>query len=163
MLHTWLIGLHALAGVAAFTAGCVAVRRRTWFDAYLWSLVLLVAFLAADVSAAWPELGLGIRILFVAFLGLGAYMVWRAVRARALLASGEGPRSARYLGHVGFTLVGLLDGFAVIAVLDLGAPGWLCAAVGVAVAIGGHLGIRTLKSRWYGSSRQSEHPARMRA
>ncbi|MGH3099213.1 MAG: hypothetical protein ACRDMV_24785 [Streptosporangiales bacterium] len=150
MLHVWLIGLHALAGVAAFAAGCVALRRRSWFAVYLWSLVLLVAFLAADVAATWGGLGVALRALFVAFLGLGAYMVWRALRARALLATGEGPRSPSYLGHVGFTLVGLFDGFVVIGVLDLGAPGWLCAVFGVGVAVAGHLTLRTLKNRWYG-------------
>lgn len=150
MLHTWLIGLHAVAGVVAFATGCLAVRRSSWFATYLWSLVLLVAFLAADVAAAWAGIGVALRTLFVAFLALGAYMVWRAVRARALLAAGEGPRSPAYLGHVGFTLVGLFDGFAVIGVLDLGAPGWLCAVVGVAIAAGGHLLGRTLQRRWYG-------------
>ncbi|MGH3319248.1 MAG: hypothetical protein ACRDN9_03540 [Streptosporangiaceae bacterium] len=147
MLHTTLIALHALSGVIAFLTGCLAVQRRSYFRVYFWSLASLVLSLAAAIAVSWTGLGTPMRALFVAFVALGGYMVWRAVQARRILLTSLAHPTSRYLDHLGFTLVALFDGFAVIAVFDLGAPGWLAAVVGVAVAGGGHVAIRTLKSR----------------
>ncbi|MGI8576787.1 MAG: hypothetical protein ACR2KG_02490 [Nocardioidaceae bacterium] len=63
------------------------------------------------------------------------------------LRDSPSPRSGRYLDHLGFTLIALFDGFAIIAVLTAGGPGWLAAAVGVAGVAAGHVTIRRLKAR----------------
>jgi len=43
-----------------------------------------------------------------------------------------------FVGHVGLTLVGLVDAFVVVTILNAGVPGWVTAIVGVAIAVAGH-------------------------
>ncbi len=150
MVHAVLIGLHAAAGVVAFVAGGVAVSRcrsAPGFAVYYAGLVGLAVFLAAAVGLDWPGLGAAARAGFAALTVLAGYLVWRAERARQLLAAHPGARTSRYVDHVGFTLVALFDGFAVIAVVVNGGPGWAAAVVGVAGVLTGHLAIRRLKHR----------------
>ncbi|MFF4795375.1 hypothetical protein ACFY2M_37940 [Streptomyces sp. NPDC001276] len=145
MWHTGLVALHALAGVAALASGFVAARTGRLFDVYLWSLAGMAIFLAAAVAIAWAQVDLGARVLFVVFLVLAGFLVWLAARARHIRPRGADRPSRRYLDHVGFTLVALLDAFAVIVVLDLGAPIWLVVATGVVIAFAGHLALRRAK------------------
>lgn len=143
MLHTALIALHALSGLVALVFGLVTTRSGRLFDVYLWSLVSMGIFLAATVAVEWSGLDTAARVLFGAFVVLAGFMIWLAVRAR-----GMRPRpSARYLDHVGFTVVGLFDAFVVIVVLDVSAPIWLVVGSGVLIAIVGHLAIRRAKGR----------------
>lgn len=137
MWHTLFIVLHSVAGLIAFAAGCLAMQRRKHFTVYLWSLVGMLVFLVAALVADWPDLDALSRVLFSTLTALGGYMVWRAVQARRLLPSQSDAELTRFIHHVGFTLISLFVGFVVIAVLDLGAPGWLAALVGAgSVAVG---------------------------
>lgn len=140
-MHTVLIALHALTGAVALLAGCVAHRRRGYFEVYLWSLVTMVVFLAAAVAEEWTTIDGVSRVLFAAFVALGLAMLWLAFGARRLPAP-----SPRYVDRVGFTLVALFDAFVVITVLNLGAPVALVVASGVAVAIAGHVALRAAKA-----------------
>lgn len=148
MVHTVFIAIHASAGVIAFAAGCVALARGRLFGTYLWSLVAMAVFLVLAVVSEWSLLGSTTRAVFAAFVVLAGFMVWRALRARRLrpAPSAEGP-SVAYFEHVGFTLVALFDAFVVVSVLNAGAPGWLVAAVGVAIAIAGHFVLVAVRSR----------------
>lgn len=56
-------------------------------------------------------------------------------------------QSDQYLSHLGFTLIALLVGFVAIAVLDLGAPGWLAAAAGAGCIAAGHFRLEQIKNR----------------
>ena len=147
MLHTVLIGGHAIAGIVAFVAGCLAVRRTTAFPVYLASLTAMLAFVIGAVIVAWTGLGTAPRIVFAALIALGAYMLLRAMQARAVLRGGGASDSARYLDHVGFTLVALFDGFAIVAVLTAGGPGWLAVLTGVVGILVGHAVIVRLKAK----------------
>jgi hypothetical protein len=147
MLPSVLIVLHATAGLAALAAGSAALWRRWPFPAYFWSLAACIVFLAAVIGVDWSRLGTPSRAVFCAFIALGGYMIWRADQARRVRLAGAGRRSPRYLDHLGFTLVALLDAAVVIAVLDSGTPAWVVAAIGAAIAAGGHYGIRVLKAR----------------
>ncbi|MPY78388.1 MAG: hypothetical protein GEV04_07800 [Actinophytocola sp.] len=144
MWHTALITLHAVAGVVALVSGLVTVRHGRLFDVYLWSLAGMAVFLLLAIASTWAEITTGARVLFAAFLVLAGVMVWRAVRARQIRPTGSTP-SADYVDHVGFTLVALFDAFAVVTVLDLGAPIWLVVGTGVAIALAGHVAIRLAK------------------
>jgi len=73
-------------------------------------------------------------------------MLWRAASTRSIRPPSAGP-SPRYVAHVGFTLVALLDAFLVVAVLNLGAAGWVVAAVGLLVAGAGHFVLRAVRDR----------------
>ena len=147
MWHSALITLHALSGLLAFVAGCLALLRRSYLDTYFYSLVACIAFLVAVVAVDWAGLEAASRALFAALSALGALIVWRGAQARRIAASSRTQRSARELDHLGFTLVALLDAFVVIGALDLGAPGWLLGVVAVAVAAIGHVWITRLKRR----------------
>ncbi len=145
MGHTLLIAAHAAAGLAAFTAGCVALARRSYFTVYFCSLVLLVVFLAAAVAVDWAGLDTASRTVFAAFTGLGGYMIWRAVQAHGLQQATSLQQRARRIDHIGFTLVALFDGFVIILALDLGAPSWLAVVIAVAGIAAGHTTLRRLK------------------
>jgi small-conductance mechanosensitive channel len=150
VLHTVFIALHAASGVVAFAAGSVAILRRRSvpiLDVHLGGLTGLFVFLAAALALDWPDLGTGLRSLFAALAALAIYMIGRGCRARRILRTHAGRRSMRYLDDVGFTLVALFDGFAIIAVLVNGGPGWAAAAVGVLGAAVGHRAIGRLKNR----------------
>lgn len=145
MWHTVLIAAHALAGALAWVSGLLAVRDGRLFDVYLWSLIGMAAFLLAAVVGTWARIDATPRAVFAAFAVLSWLMVWLAASARRIRPTGSGSPSERYVDHVGFTLVALFDGFAVIVVLDAGGPMWLVVGTGVAVAIAGHFWIRWAK------------------
>jgi hypothetical protein len=145
MWHTAFIALHALAGLVSFLAGCVAIRRGSWFGIYLWSLLGMMLLLVVAVAVEWGDLDAASRVLFTALAALAGYMILRALQARGLQPVAPARPSARYLDHVGFTLVALVDAFVVVLVLDLGGPAWLIVLAGIAVAIAGHFVLRALK------------------
>lgn len=151
MLHSVFIVLHAAAGLLSLTFGVLALRRPVWFDRYLGALVAMAVFLAAAVARSWPDLDAGTRAVFAGLGVLAAVMLARAVAARALVRSG--PPHRAYVGHVGFTLISLFDGFVVVAVLDLGGPGWLAAAAAVTGVLVGHLALGPDRRRALASSR----------
>ncbi len=146
MWHTVFIAVHAAAGTLAFVAGCLALRRGTLFGTYLWSLVAMVVFLALAVTVEWSLLDTATRLIFTGFVALSGFMLWRAARARSIRPASAGP-SSRYVEHVGFTLVALLDAFLVVAALNLGAARWVVATVGVLVAAAGHVVLRAGRDR----------------
>jgi hypothetical protein len=147
MLHTALISIHAASGVVAFAAGCAAIRRRSFFSVYLWSLASLLVFLVLAVATDWPQLDAVARILFAAFVPFGGVMAWQALEARRRLPAAHAAPTAAYLNHLGFTLVALFDGFVVILAIDLGAVTWMAAVVGGLGAVAGHLALRAVKAR----------------
>jgi CDP-diglyceride synthetase len=150
MLHVTLIALHALSALVAFTAGCVAIRRRALFPAYFWALVATLLFVVLAVATDWPRLDTPARAAFTALLGLGAVVGWQAIAAWRALATDLPPASGvsgRYLNHLGFTLVALFDAFVIILAIDLGAGTPVAVVVGVLGAAGGNLALRVLKSR----------------
>lgn len=141
MWHTVLITLHATAGVLALLFGWLAVRRARLFDVYLHSLAGMALFLAAAVAVEWQATENSARVLFTALTALAAFMVWRAVHARRSRPAAAARPSPGYVADVGFTLVALVDGFAVVTVLNLGAPVWLVVTTGVLIAVAGHFAI----------------------
>ncbi|OLF17879.1 hypothetical protein [Actinophytocola xanthii] len=145
MVHDMFVAAHAAAGLLALVTGGLALRRGRLFDVYLGALAGMGVFLVLALAVSWTETDSVARVLFTALAGLAAVMVWRAVLARRDRPSAGGP-SDSYLEHVGFTLVGLSDGFAVVAVLNAGAPLWLVVGTGVGVALAGHFVLRWVKA-----------------
>lgn len=147
MWHTIFIALHAAAGAIAFVAGAVALRRGALFQIYLWSLAGMGLFLVPAIALEWSRLDTPSRVLFSALAVLAAVMLWRAVMASGVLPAPGTPPSASYVNHVGFTLIALFDAFIVVTVLNLGASGWLVAAVGIAVGVAGHFALVATRTR----------------
>ncbi len=77
------------------------------------------------------------QLIFGGLVILVVYMIWRAVQAVTVLTKQHQEDQLKVLDHVGFVLISLFDGFAIVSALDLHAPGWLVAVVAVgAVALG---------------------------
>lgn len=142
MWHTVFISVHAAAGLVAFVAGCVAIRRGQLFRTYLWSLAAMELFLVLAIAAEWTVIGGHVRLLFSALAALGLVMVGQGVLARRSRPSRSAGRSADYVARVGFTLVALLDAFVVVALLNAQAPTWTAVAAGFAIGAGGHFVLR---------------------
>lgn len=104
-------------------------------------------FLVLAIAAEWAVIDVAARTLFTAFALLGLVLLWRADQARRIRPSGSAGPSASYVAHVGFTIVALFDAFIVILVLNLGAPGWLVAAVGILIAMTGHFVLRAVREQ----------------
>jgi hypothetical protein len=83
------------------------------------------------------------QIIFLALAVLGLYMIWRAVQDVSVLQAQPGNRVA-VIDHIGFILISLFDGFAIVTATDLQAPVWLVAVVAVSTVA---LGIYAINAR----------------
>ena len=149
-MYTVFIALHAATASAALLA-TLGGRRRRWFAAYRWSLVAMLVFLVLAVAVDWTGRDAGRKAVAAGLIGLGGVMVWKAERARRVRCS-PGPG---FVDHTGFTIVGLVDAFVVVAMFNLGLAGWAVAAIGVAIAAAGHLVIVNVRAR---ASRRASAP-----
>lgn len=140
-----LIAVHAATGVIAFVLGVRLVAGGRdgpvprGFAGYYACLVTMVATLLAAVVLDWRALEAPARLAFGGLSALALVVVARAERARRRLAAASARDRRRLVDDVGFSLVALFDGFAIVAAIDLGAPAWLVALVGVVGVVGGHL------------------------
>lgn len=152
MIHTALILGHAAAGVVSLVLGCMVLRPpgrpvSPAFRVYWASLVVLVALLLAVVVHDWPSLSGGQRVTFGALSALGVYTLWRGLRARSETHGRTAGWRSRYVDHVGFTVISLFDGFAIVAAIDLGAPLPVVIGVGVGGVVAGIAAIERVKRR----------------
>ena len=151
--HWVLITLHAGLAVAAFVLGCVLLaalpssprsRRFSWFAACLVSaMVLLIVVVAVD----WAQLTTTKRIAFGVLAVLAVYLVVRVAQARRTLTrQGPGWRKA-FIGHVGFVMISLFDGFCIVTAIDLRLTPAAIVAVAVLGVVAGVIVIRALVRR----------------
>ncbi len=109
------IVLHTLSGVSAFVVGVAALQpvrasRHRWLPPLLAGLLVgLVVFMVAAMAIHWTELAGASQILFAALVGLGVYMVHRALHARSLAAHADWRHQERYMDDIGFVLIALFD------------------------------------------------------
>jgi hypothetical protein len=138
--HDLLIGVHALAAIACFAAGSMLVAvlpestRSGRFRAYAVAAVIAVAALITVILVDWRGLPVAKRITFSGLAVLALYLLWRTYGAWRVLAARPAGWHLRFIGHVGFVLISLFDGFAVVTALDLHLPP-------VAVALSAVLGV----------------------
>jgi peptidoglycan/LPS O-acetylase OafA/YrhL len=147
-LHVTLIVVHAAAATASFVLGVLLVavlpggpadRRLRAFVAM--SAVAMVA-LVTVVVVDWMRLPLDKRIAFGVLCGLAAYLLVRvggAVRS----AARRPPRWRRaFIGHVGFVLISLFDGFCIVSAIDLRLPMPVIVVVAVLGVVAGVVALR---------------------
>ena len=142
-LHTIAIVLHALSATGAFLVGIVllfqsnTLRQLQLARAVLVLLMLMAVFLVIAILSHVTSLPTIKQLIFGGLVILVVYMIWRAVQAVTVLTKQHQEDQLKVLDHVGFVLISLFDGFAIVSALDLHAPGWLVAVVAVgAVALG---------------------------
>ena len=163
MDDTVFVTVHATAATVAFGAGLLAVPRGRFATVYFAAMVVAVGALVPAVLVDWQATDPVLRLVFGALFGLALVMVVRAVLAvRERPSPGGGPTAA-YLDHLGFTLIALADGFAVVATFRAGAPGWLVGVVGVGVAVTGHVALQATKRRLVRRPEATPVPAVSRA
>lgn len=135
-MYEVLIAAHAVAATAALLAACGG-RRPAWFAAYYGGLVAMLVLLVAAIAADLAGRDIAQHLISGSLIVLGGVMVWHAERARRVRRTDTG----RFVHHVGFTVVGLVDAFVVVTVFNAGVAGWLAALIGLAIALAGHVAI----------------------
>lgn len=153
MLHTLAVAVHALAATVALAAGVVALPAGRGYGLYRAALAVAAAALPVALAAGWATTEPVLRAVFAGLVVLAAVVVVRGVRAGAHRPGpGRHPDRA-WLGHVGFTLVALVDGFLVVTALRLGVTGAGLLALGAGVAAVGHLLVRGAQHREHAPAR----------
>lgn len=151
MLHTAAIALHAICAIAAFFVGLILIfqpigrRQLQLARALVALLVLMGVFLVIAILSHVTSLPTTTQFIFGALVLLLVYMIWRAVQAVNILTGRQPADQLSVIDHIGFVLISLFDGFAIVAALDLGAPGWLVAVIAVGAVVIGILGINARK------------------
>ena len=142
-MHTIAIVAHATSAIAAFIIGVVLIFQRNTLRklqlarAFLVLLILMEVFLVIAILSHVTSLPAITQLIFGGLVILGVYMIWRAVQALTVLTKQNQADQLKVIDHVGFVLISLFDGFAIVSALDLQAPGWLVAVIAVgAVGIG---------------------------
>lgn len=150
-LHTVLIYGHALGGLVAFGLGCFVLRpglkESAVFRSYFFALWAMVILLVAALGVTWYELPQASRLAYSALGLLALYTGVRGVQARRLLHKQMSGWRGAYIGHVGFTLISLFDGFVIVGALDMNAPGWLVGTIGVLGVVIGISTVNVVKGR----------------
>ena len=145
-LRTVFLSLHVAGGVLGLLVGLFAFHppetpdfrlaiRRTYGAA----IGVLAIFLVAIVALDWSSLGATQRIIFSILIGLAAVIVTRLYLAFELVRRQPAGWQIPYINHIYFTYISLWEGFFIVSLIDLGAPGWLVGAVAVGVLVVGGL------------------------
>jgi|SRR5215472_3399839 len=142
VLHTIAIVLHASSAAGAFLVGVVllfqskTLRQLQLARGVVVLLMLMEVFLVVAILSHLTSVATITQLIFGGLAILGLYMIWRALQALSVLREHPGNQGA-VIDHIGFVLISLFDGFAIVTATDLQAPGWLVAVVAVgAVALG---------------------------
>jgi Ca2+/Na+ antiporter len=150
-MHTFAIVVHATSAIAAFIIGIVFIfqsntlRQLQLGRALLVLLILMEIFLVIAILSHVTSLSTIKQIIFGGLVILGGYMIWRAVQAVTVLTKQQQEDQLKVIDHVGFVLISLFDGFAIVSALDLHAPGWLVAVIAVGAVGVGIFGINVRK------------------
>jgi len=136
-----------------------AREYRLWLRRlYAVGIGVLAVFLVATVAVDWTSLAAAPRIVFTALIGLAAVIVTRLVLAFRLAARRSHGWQMPYVNHIYFTYIALWEGFFIVGLIDLGAPGWLVGMVAVGVLILGSLLVANYK-RGLGPESRGRQPA----
>ena len=108
---------------------------------YIAKVVLVIAILSHLTSLPTIK-----QIIFWGLVLLLGYMIWRAVQAVTVLTRQRSEDQLKVVDHVGFVLISLFDGFAIVTALDLQAPAWLVAIIAVGAVAVGILGLNARKN-----------------
>ena len=147
MLNTILITVHAVAATIAFGAGALSAPAGRFLGVYRGAMAVMAAALVPAILVDWSTTDPTARIVFIGLIGLACVMVARAELAHRRSPARTGGPTAAYLDHIGFTLISLADGFAVVAAIRGGAPGWAVVALAVGVVVVGHVTLQIAKRR----------------
>jgi hypothetical protein len=142
ILRTVFLSLHAASGVLGLVLGAFAFRLpetrdfRPWFArAYAATLVSLTVLLSATVVLDWTRISTMQQVVYAVLVGLAVVIVTRIFLGLRAAAGRPAGWREKYLNHVYFTYISLWEGFFIVGLIDLDAPGWLVGAVAVGVVV----------------------------
>ena len=141
MWNTVFVTVHATAATIAFVAGALSLRSGRFLSAFRVALAVMAAALVPAVLVDWGATDPAARVAFTGLMGLAAAMVVRAELAGRRPPTATGGPTAAYVDHVGFSLISLAVGFAVVSGIRLGLPGWLVAALGIGIVGAGRAAV----------------------
>jgi hypothetical protein len=147
VVDTAFITVHAAAATIAFGAGLLAAPAGHFLLVYRGAMAVMALALVPAVLVDWSATDPTARMVFVGLIGLACVMVLRAELAGRRHPARTGGPTGAYLEHIGFTLIGLADGFVVVAAIRAGAPGWAVGVLAVGVVAVGHVTIQVAKRR----------------
>jgi len=154
VLRAVFLSLHVAGGVVGLLIGAFAIRppfvresRLLLRRAYAAALVVLFVFLTATVAIDWPSLQTTQQVIYVALIGLAAFLVTRVWLAFRLARLQVGGWEAKYMNHIYFTYISLWEGLFIVGLFDLRAPGWLVAGIAVGVLVVGAALFNNYKGR----------------
>ena len=145
-LRSAFLSLHVASGLLGLLLGAYVVRppptkafRLRLRSVYALAIVVLSGSLNGLVILDWPNLDPATRVVFAIFVGLAIVIVTRALLAYRQAQRQGGDWHLSYMKHIYFTYISLWEGFVIVGLLDLGAPGWLVGAVAVGVLVLGSI------------------------
>lgn len=147
MWNTLFVTVHACAATVAFVAGLRAMPDGRLLELHRAALAVMVLALVPALGVGWSSTEPVARAVFAGLLVLAAVMVVRAELAARVRPSTTGGPTVAYLAHVGFVLIALADGFAVVTAVRLGLPGWAVGTVAVGIVACGHVGLGAAQRR----------------
>lgn len=153
MIHTALIVIHAAAAVTAFGFGCALMVRpperstAVRLVAYLVAIAIAVVALVTVVAVDFARLPLVKQIAFSALVVLAIVLLVRSILAVRNVALRPARWMHRFVGHIGFVLISLFDGFCIVFTIDLKLPPYVVAASAVLGVVVGVLAIRGATKR----------------
>jgi hypothetical protein len=136
-MNTWflLIAAHTVVATVCFIAGLYLLfpnkaKYQGWvMGTFISTLLLMNVFMIGATLAHWLTIPVAQRITFLALAALGLYMFYRSLQAGRLYYKNR--FGAGYFDAIGFVLIGLFDGFAIVSLLDLKMPVWIFISGGV--------------------------------
>ena len=148
-LHTLAIIAHAFSATLAFFTGFVIIfsnnhrLKLQLTKIFIALLAFMEIFLLFAIFSHLSDLLQISQLIFGGLAILGLYMLFRAYQALVALQQGQ-PDNLAVVDHIGFNLISLFDGFAIVSAIDLQAPGWLVGLVAVGAVV---IGIYSLNLR----------------
>lgn len=142
-IHTLFIILYTASGLCAFLFGCLVFEpslKNYKFNIFYYSLYVLTLTLIAAMAIDGKHLLLRGPIAYSLLILLAIYTFYRAILAKQrIINPGKIELSdyTAYIGDIGFTLISLFAGFAIVGAIGLGASGWLTGVIGLLAMVAG--------------------------
>jgi hypothetical protein len=163
-VHIALIVVHAFLAALAFMVGCSLLmvlpsdHRSPRFITYAACVWLSVVALILVVVIDWTTLVTPKRVAFGLLCGLALYLAFRTEQARRTLVARSPGWPKRLIGHIGFVLISLFDGFCIVLAIDLGLPAVVIAGAAVFGVVAGVAAIRAVVRREAGRESLAQQP-----
>ena len=154
-MNAWfiLISLHTIVATVCFIAGIFIIsperaKKYKWLvSIFVWTLFLMIIFMIGATLSHWRNITISQRITFSALAGLGIYMFYRGYQAKKRFSKNH--FSTGYIDDVGFVLIALFDGFAIVSLLDMKMPVWIIVSGAILAIFIGSRFVNTIKRKFF--------------